>query len=102
MPSTSHDKRVIFLYLLQQFSVVFVHVLDAMARTTFQTFSARRTLAVVDNGNVVDEVNCARGAIAFAFSASNATCLTFCHDVLATAFRGTGYENFCRNGHTLD
>ena len=64
-----------------------MQILDALTRTTLQTFTARNTLAVINDGNVVHQYDCACRAVALTLTACDTARLTFVHYVLAPALR---------------
>ena len=79
-----------------------MYIFDTLARTTFETLVTVDTLAVIDDGYVVDKMDCARRTIALAFAAGYAARLTIGHYILAATFRRTRHINLGGDGYALD
>ena len=80
----------LFCHFRRAFYVLGVEILDALARATFKALTAANALAVINDRNVVDQMDCAGRTTTLALAASNATCLALGHNVLAATLRRAG------------
>ena len=74
---------ILFCRFATAFNILRVQILDALTRATLKALTARDTLAVINDRNIVYKYDCLCGAVALTLSACDTTCLTFVHYVLA-------------------